>query len=134
MSSHVLIRLIRFVLRFTVHFYNAIYFSTKFSIQCKRFKKKLHFAFTTSKHGLCVLRVSMLLAAGLAVRLRLRLRQNCKLLPACPPASCSSRPQIYMHFHSTLIQPHKLVDASEQSHLYFIGTRSTYIYVGGVLE
>ena len=45
MSNHVLIRLIRFVSRFTVHLYNAIYFSTTFSTPYKRFTKILHFAF-----------------------------------------------------------------------------------------
>ena len=49
MSNHVLIR---FVSRFTVYFYNAIYFSTTFSTPCKRFIKNLCFAFTPSKHGL----------------------------------------------------------------------------------
>ena len=45
MSNHILIRLIRFVFRFTVHLCNAIYFSTTFSTACKRFKKNwiLHF-------------------------------------------------------------------------------------------
>jgi len=36
-SQDVLIRLIRFVSRFTVHWYNAIYFSTTFNIPYKRF-------------------------------------------------------------------------------------------------
>ena len=45
MSNHVLIRLIRFVSRFTVYLCNAIYFSTTFSILCKRFIKILDFAF-----------------------------------------------------------------------------------------
>ena len=44
--------LIRFVSRFTVHLYNAIYFSTTFSIPCKRFIKILRFVFTPSKHSL----------------------------------------------------------------------------------
>ena len=44
-SNHVLIRLIRFVSRFTVHLCNAIYFSTTFSTPCKRFTKILHFGF-----------------------------------------------------------------------------------------
>ena len=44
-SNHVLIRLIRFVSRFTIHLCNAIYFSTIFSILYKRFTKILHFAF-----------------------------------------------------------------------------------------
>ena len=52
MSNHVLIRFIRFVSRFIVHFYNTIYFSTTFSTPCKRFTKFLRFAFTASKHGL----------------------------------------------------------------------------------
>ena len=51
-SNHVLIRLIRFVSRFKVHLFNAIYFSTTFSTPCKRFTKILRFVFTTSKHGL----------------------------------------------------------------------------------
>ena len=38
MSNHVLIRLIRFVSRFTVHLCNAIYFSTTFSTPYKQFK------------------------------------------------------------------------------------------------
>ena len=45
MSTHVLIRLIRFVSRFTIYLCNAIYFSTTFSIPCKRFKFFLHFDF-----------------------------------------------------------------------------------------
>ena len=44
-SNHVLIRLIRFVSRFTIHLCNAIYFLTTFSTPCKQFTKKLHFAF-----------------------------------------------------------------------------------------
>ena len=51
-SNHVLISLIRFVSRFTVHLCNAIYFSTIFSTPCKRFTKILRFVFTTTKHGL----------------------------------------------------------------------------------
>ena len=51
-SNHVLIRLIKFASRFTIHLYNAIYFSTTFSTSCKRFIKILCFAFTPSKHGL----------------------------------------------------------------------------------
>ena len=38
-SNHVLIRLIKFVSRFTVNLCNAIYFSTIFSTTCNRFKK-----------------------------------------------------------------------------------------------
>ena len=38
-SQDVLIRLIRFVSRFTVHWYNAIYFSTTFNTPYKRFTK-----------------------------------------------------------------------------------------------
>ena len=45
MSNHVVIRLIRFVSRFTVHLCNAIYFSTIFSTPCKLFIKILRFAF-----------------------------------------------------------------------------------------
>ena len=45
MSNHVIIRLIRFVSRFTVHLCNAIYFLTTFSTPCKRFTKILYFAF-----------------------------------------------------------------------------------------
>ena len=44
MSNHVLVRLIRFISRFTVHLCNAIYFLTTFSTPCKWFKKNLHFA------------------------------------------------------------------------------------------
>ena len=42
-SNHILIRFIRFVSRFTVHFCNAIYFSTIFSTLCKWFTKILCF-------------------------------------------------------------------------------------------
>ena len=52
MYNHVLIRLIRFVSQFTVHFYNTIYFSTIFSTLCKWFTKILRFAFLASKHSL----------------------------------------------------------------------------------
>ena len=52
MSNHVLIRLIRFVSRFTVHLCNTIYFSIIFSTSCKQFIKILYFIFTVSKHGL----------------------------------------------------------------------------------
>ena len=45
MSNHVIIRLIRFVSRFTAHLCNAIYFLTTFSTSCKRFTKILHFVF-----------------------------------------------------------------------------------------
>ena len=45
MSNYVIIRLIRFVSRFTVHLCNAIYFSTIFSISCKGFTKNLYFGF-----------------------------------------------------------------------------------------
>ena len=51
-SNHVLIRLIRFVPRFTVHLYNIIYFLIIFSTPYKQFAKILHFAFTEFKHGL----------------------------------------------------------------------------------
>jgi len=44
-SNHVIIRLIIFVSRFTVHLCNAIYFLTTFSTPCKWFTKFLHFAF-----------------------------------------------------------------------------------------
>ena len=40
-----LIRLIKFVSRFTVHLYNAIYFLITFSTTYKRFIKILRFAF-----------------------------------------------------------------------------------------
>ena len=60
--NHVLIRLIRLVSRFTVHFYNAIYFSTTFSTPCKRFTKILYFFFTASKHGLGMVEDPKLLA------------------------------------------------------------------------
>jgi len=43
MSNHDLIRLIRFVSRFTVHLCNAIYFSTTFSIPGKQFTKIFRF-------------------------------------------------------------------------------------------
>ena len=43
--NHGLIRFIRFVLRFTVHLCNAIYFSTIFNTPYKRFTKILHFEF-----------------------------------------------------------------------------------------
>ena len=52
-SNHVLIRLIRFVSRFTVHFYNTIYFSTTFSIPYKRFIKNLHFVFWDLNKSKC---------------------------------------------------------------------------------
>ena len=52
MSNNVLISLVRFVSRFTVYFYNTIYFSTTFNTPYKRFIKILRFAFTASKHGL----------------------------------------------------------------------------------
>ena len=42
-SNYILIRLIRFVSRFTIHLCDAIYFSTAFSILCKRFTKILRF-------------------------------------------------------------------------------------------
>ena len=45
MSKHVLIRLIRFVSRFTIHLCNVIYFLTTFNIPCKRFTKILYFVF-----------------------------------------------------------------------------------------
>ena len=45
-SNHAIIRLISFVSRFTVYLCNAIYFFTTFSTPCKRFIKKLRFAFT----------------------------------------------------------------------------------------
>ena len=64
MSNYVLIRLIRFVSRFTFYFYNAIYFLTTFSILCKRFIKILRFAFTGFKHGLK--KFKMNLASGFA--------------------------------------------------------------------
>ena len=51
MPNHVLIRLIRLVSRFTVHFYNAIYFLTIFNTLYKRFIKFLYFAFTGFKQG-----------------------------------------------------------------------------------
>ena len=44
-SNHVLIRLIRFVSRFTIYLCNAIYFSTIFSTPWKRFIKILYFVF-----------------------------------------------------------------------------------------
>jgi len=43
-SNHVIIRLIRFVSRFTVHLCNAIYFSIIFSTLYKRFIKNLYFS------------------------------------------------------------------------------------------
>ena len=49
MSHHVLIRLIRFVSRFTVYLCNAIYFLTIFSILYKRFIKILYFSFMDLK-------------------------------------------------------------------------------------
>ena len=44
-SNHVIIRLIRFVSRFTVHLCNAIYFLSIFSTPCKWFTKILRSAF-----------------------------------------------------------------------------------------
>ena len=56
MSNHVLIRLIRFVSRFTIYFCNAIYFLITFNTPCKWFIKNLYFTFNTPckwfKHGL----------------------------------------------------------------------------------
>ena len=45
MSNHILIRLIRFVSRFTVHLCNAIYFLTTFTTLYKWFTKILYFRF-----------------------------------------------------------------------------------------
>ena len=45
LSNHVLIRLIRFVSRFTTHLCIAIYFLTIFNTLYNRFTKILHFAF-----------------------------------------------------------------------------------------
>ena len=42
-SNHIIIRLIRFVTRFTVHLCNTIYFLTTFSIPYKRFTKNWSF-------------------------------------------------------------------------------------------
>ena len=50
-SNNAIIRLIRFVSRFTVNLCNAIYFLTTFSTQCKRFTKNLH-CVLGSKQGL----------------------------------------------------------------------------------
>ena len=50
-SNHVLIRLIRFISRFSIYFYNAIYFSIIFNTPYKRFTQILCFDFTASKHG-----------------------------------------------------------------------------------
>ena len=44
-SNHIIIRLIRFVSRFTVHLCNVIYFLTIFSTPYKWFTKKLYFTF-----------------------------------------------------------------------------------------
>ena len=55
MSNHVIIRLIRFVWRFTIHLCNAIYFSTTFSTPCKRFIKNFAFCVLGSKQGFCYL-------------------------------------------------------------------------------
>ena len=52
MSNHVIIRLIRFVSRFTVHLCNVIYFLTIFSTPYKRFIKILYFAFWDLKKDL----------------------------------------------------------------------------------
>ena len=43
MSNHGLIRLIKFVSRFTAHLCNAIFFSTTFSTPCRRFTNLLKF-------------------------------------------------------------------------------------------
>ena len=51
-SNRVLIRLIRFVSRFTIHLCNAIYFSTIFSTPCKRCTKNFVFYVLGSKQGL----------------------------------------------------------------------------------
>ena len=51
MSNHVLIRLIRFVSRFTIYLCNAIYFLTIFSTPCKRFTKILYFTFWDALFG-----------------------------------------------------------------------------------
>ena len=56
-SNHVIIRLIRFVSRFTVHLCNAIYFLTTFSTLCKWFIKILHFAFWDLNKTLAYMKV-----------------------------------------------------------------------------
>ena len=59
MSNRVLIRLIRFVSRFTIYLCNAIYFSTIFSTPCKWFMKKIVF---------CVFDLNRTLEASFSVK------------------------------------------------------------------
>ena len=51
MSNHILIRLIKFVSRFTVYLCNTIYFLTIFNTSCKGFIKILYFMFWNLNKG-----------------------------------------------------------------------------------